>query len=137
MKDLSSHVENCYFPCTEYSTVQIVLTIFCLASIIKGIKLCYSSFFPVLILAIQYLWVHCCYVHVCFVQVTTCGAPDTLTCLGAAHFSTVISPSWITEQISVGKCIHRGASALWEHQTSCKIVTWTKQTWTKHHNTYL
>ena len=46
-----------------------------------------------------------------------------------AHFSTVISPSWITEQISVGKCAHRGASACWEHQTSFKIVTWTKQTW--------
>ena len=52
-----------------------------------------------------------------------------------AHFSTVISPSWITEQISVGKCKHRGASASRERQTSFKIVTWTKQTWTKHHNT--
>ena len=51
------------------------------------------------------------------------------------HFSTVISPSWITEQISVGKCAHRGASASGERQTSFKIVTWTKQTWTKHHNT--
>jgi len=51
------------------------------------------------------------------------------------HFSTVISPSWITEQISVGKCAHRGASARQERQTSFKIVTWTKQTWTKHHNT--
>ena len=27
-----------------------------------------------------------------------------------ANFSTVISPSWITEQISVGKWVHRGAS---------------------------
>ena len=52
-----------------------------------------------------------------------------------AHFSTVISPSLITEQISVGKCMHRGASACRERQTSFKIVTWTKQTWTKHHNT--
>jgi len=52
-----------------------------------------------------------------------------------AHPSTVISPSWITEQISVGKCAHRGASAHWERQTSFKIVTWTKQTWTTHHNT--
>ena len=51
------------------------------------------------------------------------------------QFSTVISPSWITEQISVGKCAQRGASASQERQTSLKIVTWTKQTWTKHHNT--
>jgi len=54
-----------------------------------------------------------------------------------AHFSTVISPSWITEQMSVGKCAHRGASARRERQTSFKIVTWTKQKWTKHHNTEL
>ena len=54
-----------------------------------------------------------------------------------AHFSTVISPSWITEQISVGKCAHQGASQHQERQTSFKIVTWTKQTWTKHHNTDL
>ena len=47
-----------------------------------------------------------------------------------APFSTVISPSWITEQISVGKCMHRGASERWERQTSFKIATWTKQTWT-------
>ena len=52
-----------------------------------------------------------------------------------AHFSTVISSSWITEQISLWKCIHRGASARRECQTSFKIVTWTRQTWTKHHNT--
>jgi len=52
-----------------------------------------------------------------------------------AHFSTVISPSWITEQISVGKCAHRSASARWKLQTSFKIVTWTKETLTKHHNT--
>ena len=51
------------------------------------------------------------------------------------HFSTVISPSCITEQISVGKCANRGESAHRECQTSFKIVTWTKQTWTKHHNT--
>ena len=76
--------------------------------------------------------VHCCYVHVCFVQVTMCGAPDAPRC---SHFSTVISPSWITEQISVGKCAHQGASARREHQTSFKIVPWTKQPWTKHHNT--
>ena len=31
--------------------------------------------------------------------------------------------------------MHRGASARRERQTSFKIVTWTKQTWTKHHNT--
>ena len=53
--------------------------------------------------------VHCCYVHVCFVQVTTCGAPDALTRLGARIFLLLpISPSWITEQLSVGKCAHRG-----------------------------
>ena len=34
----------------------------------------------------MHLSVHCCYVHVCFVQVTTCGAPDTLTRLGARTF---------------------------------------------------
>ena len=32
------------------------------------------------------LSVHCCYVHVCFFQVTTCGAPDALTRLGARIF---------------------------------------------------
>ena len=53
--------------------------------------------------------VHCFYVHVCFIQVTTCGAPDALTRLGML--------------------------ARREYQTSFKIVTWTKQTWTKHHNT--
>ena len=53
------------------------------------------------------------------------------------HFSTVISPSWITEQTSVGNFLHRGASACRERLTSFKIVTWTKQTWTKHHNTKL
>jgi len=51
----------------------------------------------------------------------------------SAHFSTVISPSWITQQISVEKCMHCCMSAPWEHQTMFKIVTWTKQTWTKHH----
>jgi len=54
-----------------------------------------------------------------------------------AHFSAVFSSSWITEQILVGKCTHRGESARWERQTSFKIVTWTKQTWTKHQNTEL
>ena len=52
-----------------------------------------------------------------------------------ANFSTVISPSWVIEQISVGKCAHQGVPACRERQTSFKIVTWTKQTWTKHHNT--
>ena len=42
-----------------------------------------------------------------------------------AHFSIDFTPSWITEQISVEKCA----------QTMFKIVTWTKKTWTKHHNT--
>ena len=31
--------------------------------------------------------------------------------------------------------MHQGTSARRERQTSFKIVTWTKQTWTKHHNT--
>ena len=44
------------------------------------------------------------------------------------HFSTVISPTWITEQITVGKYAHRGTSVRRERQTSFKIVTWTKQT---------
>jgi len=52
-----------------------------------------------------------------------------------AHFSTVIPPSCIKEQISVGKCKHRGASVRRECQISFKIVPWTKQTWKKHHNT--
>ena len=52
-----------------------------------------------------------------------------------AHFSTVIKPSWITQQILVEKCAHRGASACRERQSMFKIVTWTKhKTWTKHHN---
>jgi len=51
------------------------------------------------------------------------------------HFSTVIPPSWITQQISVEQCAHLGASARRERQTMFKIVSWTKQTWTKHPNT--
>ena len=78
--------------------------------------------------------VHCCYVHVCFIQVTTCGAPRCADAPRCTHFTTVISPSWIIEQISLGKWSHRGASARRERQTSFKIVTWTKQTWKKHHN---
>jgi len=31
--------------------------------------------------------------------------------------------------------MQRGVSARREQQTSFKIVTWTKQPWTKHHNT--
>ena len=38
--------------------------------------------------------------------------------------STVISPSWITEQISVRKCAHSGKSARRKRQISLKIVTW-------------
>ena len=52
-----------------------------------------------------------------------------------SHFYTVITPSWITQQISIENCAHRGASAHQERQTKFKIVTWTKQTWTKQHNT--
>ena len=51
------------------------------------------------------------------------------------HFSIDFTPSWVIGQISVEKCVHRGASARRERQTMLKIVTWTKQTWTKHHNT--
>ena len=67
---------------------------------------------------------------------TTYGAPDTLTRLGAHTSSTVITPSLITQQISVEKCMHRGTIACRERQTMFKIVTWTKQSWTKHHNTF-
>ena len=42
------------------------------------------------------------------------------------HFSIDFTPSWITQQISVEKCAHRGASARRERQTMFKIVTWTK-----------
>ena len=52
-----------------------------------------------------------------------------------AHFYTVIPPSWITQQISIENCAHQGASARRECKTKFKIVTWTKQTWTKQHNT--
>ena len=52
-----------------------------------------------------------------------------------APFYTVITSSWITQQIPVEKCAHQGASASWERQRMFKIVTWTKQTWTKHHHT--
>ena len=48
----------------------------------------------------------------------------------STHTSTVITPSGITQQSSVEKCVHRGASACREGQTMFKIVTWTKQTWT-------
>ena len=51
-----------------------------------------------------------------------------------AHFSTVITPSWITEKISIEQCTHQGASVHWEPQLMFKMVTWTKQTWKKHHN---
>ena len=77
-----------------------------------------------------------CFIHVCIVLVTTCGALDVLTRLGARTFLLLShAPSWITQQISVEKCAHRGAPARQERQTMFKIVTWTKQTWTKHHNT--
>ena len=52
---------------------------------------------------------------------------DALRCL---HFSTVITPSWITQLISIAKFAHWGMHR--ERQTMLKIVTWTKQTWTKH-----
>ena len=54
----------------------------------------------------------CCYVHVWNVQPEMCGALDVMTCLSECiHFSSDISPPWITQQISVGKCVHRGAEA--------------------------
>ena len=53
-----------------------------------------------------------------------------------AHFSTVISPSWITEQISVGKCVHQGASARRERQTSFKILDETNMDKTSQHRMY-
>jgi len=57
--------------------------------------------------------------------------PDVPWCV---HFSTVITPSWITQQISVEKCAPRDMPTHRERQTMFKIVTWTKQTWTKHYN---
>ena len=50
-----------------------------------------------------------------------------------AHFYTVITPSWITQQISIENCAHRGKSVRRERQTMLKSVTWTKQTWTTQH----
>ena len=38
-----------------------------------------------------------CFVHVCYVQVTTGGATDA-DAPRCAHFSIVITPSWITEK---------------------------------------
>jgi len=52
------------------------------------------------------------------------------------HFYTVISPSLTTEQISVGKRATEARKRI-GGQKSFKIGTWTKQTWTKHHNTFL
>ena len=85
------------------------------------------------------IYYRCCdvFIHVCFVQVTTCVAPDALTRLRCTHFHSVITPSWITQQISIEKCAHQGVSACGECQTMVKIFTWTKQTWTKHHNTII
>ena len=37
------------------------------------------------------------------------------------HFSTVISPSWITEQISEGKCTHQGASGVPNKFQNCHL----------------
>ena len=49
-----------------------------------------------------------------------------------AHLSIDLTPSWITQQISVEKCENRGVSARRERQTVFKIVTWIKQTWIIH-----
>ena len=38
-----------------------------------------------------------------------------------AHFPTVISRSWITEQISVGKCAHQGASGAPNKFQNCHL----------------
>ena len=56
--------------------------------------------------------VHICFIHICFVLVTVCGA-DMPWC---AHFSSDLTPSRITQQISVEKCSHQGATACREHQ---------------------
>ena len=78
----------------------------------------------------QKIWCVDVFIHVCFIQVTMCGALNALTRYG--HFSIHFTPSWITQQISVGKYAHRGAWACRERQTMFQIVTWTKQTWIIH-----
>ena len=59
----------------------------------------------------RYLIVHWRFTHVCFIQGTMCGAPQSADVPRCAHFSIHFTPSWIRQQISVGKCAHRGA---WE-----------------------
>ena len=76
--------------------------------------------------------VHCCYVHVCFVQVTTCGAPDVLTRLSARNFLLL---SYLLGSQNKYQLESAHTEVRRERQTSFKIVTWTNQTWTKHHNT--
>ena len=49
---------------------------------------------------------------------------DTPRC---AHFSINFTPFWIRQQISVGKCAHRGARVRQERQTMFQIVTWSKK----------
>ena len=81
------------------------------------------------------LW---CFVHVCFVQETIFNIVWCSRCADAprcAYFPTDIF-SVIQEGVkSKEKCTYQGASARRERQTMFKIVSWTKQTWTKHHNT--
>ena len=48
---------------------------------------------------------------------TRCGA-DAPQC---AHFSTVIAPSWITQQISLEKCAHRGVSGAPNNFQNCHL----------------
>ena len=56
------------------------------------------------------LWVLWCFIHVCFVQVTFLWHSRHADAPYCTHFSTVITPSWITQQILVEKCAHRHVS---------------------------
>ena len=53
-----------------------------------------------------------CLIHAHYIHLLLHGAPDALTLVGRrAHFSTDITTPWNTQQLSVGKCAHRRASA--------------------------
>ena len=82
--------------------------------------------------------VHWWIINVCFVQVTILNIIWRSRCADVpwcAHFPNYIS--WVIQEGVkwIEKCAHRGASARWERLTMFKIVTWTKQTCTKYHNT--
>ena len=77
--------------------------------------------------------VHWRFIHVCFVQVTSCGAPDALTRLGACNFLFISHLHGLRKYYYIlEKCAHRGGSARRKRQTMFKIVTWSKQTWIIH-----